>query len=40
MAGLPRGVGREYWANLSGVDRVAARSRLMRIDDEPDASAA
>ncbi|MGW3046270.1 hypothetical protein ACWC9T_41335 [Kitasatospora sp. NPDC001159] len=30
----------EYWAKLSGVDRVTAHSRLMHIDDEPDASAA
>ncbi|MGW2256191.1 hypothetical protein ACWCXH_39570 [Kitasatospora sp. NPDC001660] len=30
----------EYWAKLSGEDRVIARSRLQHIDDEPAASAA
>ncbi|MFH8388049.1 hypothetical protein ACH4E7_45495 [Kitasatospora sp. NPDC018058] len=30
----------EYWAKLSGEDRVAVRSRLRHIDDEPAAAVA
>ncbi|MET8624625.1 hypothetical protein ABZW30_12865 [Kitasatospora sp. NPDC004669] len=29
----------EYWATLSGEDRVAARSRLMHVDDPAGAAA-
>ncbi|MET8624755.1 hypothetical protein ABZW30_13515 [Kitasatospora sp. NPDC004669] len=30
----------EYWAKLSGEDRVTARSRLQHIDDQPATAAA